>query len=129
MNPPGNVTFQMIWIELQKIKKDLKIIKSEKIESLVDEVSLNKARILTRRGSKFLMNEVNTHRLRAMIEIDDKGKKKYKFKYADIVAWQANRKRETALHYAGVQHLDDNWAKKFTENFHRDKEARKKGVA
>lgn len=113
------ITPQMIWTELQKIKNTLEIIKADKLEQFVDEVSLNKARILTGRGSKYLMNEVNEHRLKAMIDIDDKGRKRFKFKYADLMAWQANRKKETSLYYAGVQLYDPNFGKNFVKNFHK----------
>lgn len=124
-----SITPQMIWSELQEIKKSLEFIKAEKIESLVDEVSLNKARRLTGRGSKYLMDEVENHRLKAMIDVDEKGRKRYKFKYADLIAWQANRKKETSLYHAGVHHEDPNWAKRYTENFHKNKEVKKKGAA
>lgn len=113
------ITPQMIWTELQKIKKTLEFIKADKLEQLIDEVSLNKARVLTGRGSKFLINEVEEHRLKAMIDVDDKGRKRYKFKYSDLMAWQANRKKETSLYHAGVQLYDSNFGKNFVKNFHK----------
>lgn len=120
-----NITPQMIWAELQTIKKILEIIQAEKTANLLDEISLNKARMLTGRGSNFLINEVEEQRLKAMIDVDNKGRKRYKFKYADLVAWQTNRK----LYQAKVYRFDPNFAKNFVENFHKNKTNKKKGVA
>ncbi len=82
------VTSQMIWDELQEQKRLLRKILDREIQFSIEEISLNKASKLLHLGSKRIIEEVEKGNLNAIIYYDKTGKKRYRFRIADIREFQ-----------------------------------------
>ena len=82
------VTSQMIWDELQEQKRILMRILDKEVQFSIEEISLNKASKLLHLGSKRIIEEVERGNLSAIIYYDKTGKKRYRFRIADIREFQ-----------------------------------------
>ncbi len=82
------ITSQMIWDELQSQSKLIKKLLEKEEQFSIEEVSLNKASKLLKLGPVTVLDEVKKGSLKARIYFDSKRKKRYRFRLADIRAFQ-----------------------------------------
>ncbi len=82
------VTTEMLWNELQEIKRSLKKLTNQEIQHSIEEVSLAKACKFLRRGSRTVLLLVKSGRLKAITYRDSKHKIRYRFRISDIHSYQ-----------------------------------------
>ena len=82
------ITSKMIWEELQRQSKLLKKLIEKEEQYSIEEVSLNKASKLLKLGPNTVIDEVERGNLKARIYYDNKRRKRYRFRLADIREFQ-----------------------------------------
>lgn len=116
------VTQQMIYDELQKIRKDLNYLLTRDIENNVEEISLYRAAKRIRKSPDYLKSEADRGNLKAIIT-NSNNKKRYRFRVCDLYEWQKNRMNNTLRIWEQEDTMpadnSEEWAKNFTENFHK----------
>ena len=85
------VSTQMIYNELQDVKKILKQIINKELSNSIEEVSLNKAAKLLNLGASSVISLVERGRLKARVYRDSNRKKRFRFRLADIREFQESK--------------------------------------
>jgi hypothetical protein len=114
----GLITSEMIWNELQEIKRTLRFMKEQNLKHSIEAAKYIK------KSPEFLKQEVESGKLPAIVSNDDNNKR-YRFRIRDLVEWQ-NKRIIQSQHSINTIHIDPNWAKNFAEDFH--KKHKKKGA-
>lgn len=86
------ITSQMIWDELQRQSKLLNKLLEKENHFSIEEVSLSKAAKLLKLGSASVLEHVKRGNLKARVYRDSKHKLRYRFRLADIRAFQEAEK-------------------------------------
>ncbi len=82
------VTNNDIYKKLERVEKLLERLIRKDEEYSIEEISLNKASKLLHVGSKRIIEEVEKGNLNAIVYKDQKGKKRYRFRIANIREFQ-----------------------------------------
>jgi hypothetical protein len=82
------VTQQMIWDELIEQRKILTQLIDREAQHSIEEVSLNKASKLLKRGSESVIEDVKNGNLKARTYTDKNQNTRYRFRLADIRKFQ-----------------------------------------
>lgn len=113
------VTQEMIWNELQTIKKMMQSIIDKNEQFSIEEVSLNKACKLLHLGNPTIIELVKSGKLKARIYRDSKTKLRYRFLLKDISEFQNSNKYEEDSYELTHIESTESMMKRIVEQHHR----------
>lgn len=105
---PAIITQKMLFEKLLIVEKKLDKILSKEAEHSIEELSLNKAKKLLRLSDVTIINLVKTGKLKARTYKDSERKTRYRFRIADIRAYQKSKEYDhISLHADDYETAED----------------------